>query len=324
MKILIAYREIPQERIERLRQIAPEHRVVTVTFPRPGGDRTPSPELIENLADAHVLFGFFMPPNLLDLAPNLRWIQIPAAGIERFVSPQMATARLTITNAAGSSSDGIAEYALGGMLWFAKGLDRFAAQRKAHHYTRYSTSTLAGKTVAIVGLGAIGRDVARLCHAFGMRVHATRRNLSAETPAYVDQMFAPDDVLSLLGSCDYAVLSMPMTPETRRMIGARELAALPSHAVLINVARGGVIDEPALVETLREQRIRGAVLDVFEREPLPEDSPLWDLENVWLTPHVSGDIEQYPDRVFGIFEDNLRRFLDGQPLRNVVNLQLGY
>jgi phosphoglycerate dehydrogenase-like enzyme len=323
VKILVVYREIPEERLARLRTIADGHKVIGVQFPR-GGDRTPPPELMANLVDAHILFGAFAPPNLLDLAPNLRWLQFPQSGVERLVNPLWAESKLAVTNTAGVSSDGIAEYALGGMIWFAKGLPEFEISRREHRYERRRTATLAGRTCGVVGLGAIGRDIARLARAFEMRVIATRRHLPAALPENVDQIYPREALHDLLGASDYVAVSVALTEETRDFIGAPELAAMKPSAVLINVARGGVVDEPALIAALQEKRIRGAVLDVFAQEPLPSDSPLWDLDNVLMTPHTSGDIEGYLDRVYDIFEDNLRRFLAGEPLRNVVHPELGY
>jgi phosphoglycerate dehydrogenase-like enzyme len=324
MKIVVAYRELPDTWRARLEEAAPEHRLVYIKFPVAERGRTPPQELLENLVDAHILFGYFSPPNLLDLAPNLRWLMVPAAGIERIISPQILTGKLLITNASGSSAGPIGEYILGGMLWFAKRIPAFAAARRDHRYERIPTTSLAGKTLGIVGYGAIGAATARLARAFDVRVLACRRSEGGEVPAEVDRLFPRNQLLDLIAASDFVALTVPLTEETRGLIGERELAAMRPDAVLINVARGGVIDEPALIRALQERRIGGAVLDVFSREPLPADSPLWDLDNVLMTPHISGDVDDYAERVFAQFADNLRRFFAGEPLLNLVDPALGY
>jgi len=179
--------------------------------------------------------------------------------------------------------------------------------------------------VGIVGMGHIGEEVARLARAFGCRIVATRRSVTAPTSdQHADELLPPSGLPRLLETSDYVVLAVPLTPETRGMIGAAELGMMPPHAVLVNIARGGVVDEAALVDALREHRIAGAALDVFEREPLPAESPLWDLDNVIVSPHISGGTEIYNQRAVDIFADNLRRFLAGEPLHNVVDPARGY
>jgi phosphoglycerate dehydrogenase-like enzyme len=175
-------------------------------------------------------------------------------------------------------------------------------------------------------MGAIGSRVAELAHALGMRVLAIRRSVAerGQGEAPVDELLPPADLSYLLSESDYVVLAVPLTPESTKMIGERELRAMKPSAVLINIARGSVIDEPVLVRALKERWIAGAALDVFEREPLPSDSELWALDNVLLTPHISGGTPRYMERAVDLFCDNLRRYLAGEPLRNVVDVARGY
>jgi phosphoglycerate dehydrogenase-like enzyme len=179
--------------------------------------------------------------------------------------------------------------------------------------------------VGIVGLGHIGREVARLAKAFGMRVLATRRSARKSRRAkYVDHLFSPDKLRDLLSESDYVVLTLALTPETRGIIGEAELRSMKPTAYLINVARGGLVDEAALVRALEEQRIAGAGLDVFTTEPLPQDSPLWGFENVIISPHIAGGMEDYVARATAVFCENLRRYLGGRRLINVVDKGKGY
>jgi phosphoglycerate dehydrogenase-like enzyme len=211
------------------------------------------------------------------------------------------------------------------MLMFAKGAPGFLRAQARHEWLRYMPKELLGATVGIVGMGHIGEEVARLAKAFGCRIVATRRSVQAATrDALADELLPASELHRLLEVSDYVVLAVPLTPETHGMIGGAELRAMKPDAVLVNIARGAVVDEPALVEALRERLIAGAALDVFEREPLPEDSPLWELDNVIISPHISGGTEIYNQRAVDIFADNLRRYLAGEPLRNVVDPARGY
>jgi phosphoglycerate dehydrogenase-like enzyme len=186
-------------------------------------------------------------------------------------------------------------------------------------------TVLRGKTVGIIGLGHIGREVARLSKAFGMNVIATRRSATRTSRArYVDRLLPSKQMPSLLEESDFVVISVPHTPETHHLIGEKELGMMKPAAYIINIARGGIIDEEALIRALDEKRIAGAGLDVTEREPLPADSRLWDFDNVILSPHVSGGQENYVARATELFCDNLRRYLAGKKLRNVIDRKRGY
>lgn len=208
----------------------------------------------------------------------------------------------------------------------------------ADRWERYVPLELRDSTVGIVGYGSIGREIARLAHAFGMKVLATKRNLrdlsdeghytipgtGDPTGDLADRLYPATAMKAMLRECDYVVVTVPLTTETYHLIDAEALEAMKESAVLINVARGKVVDEAALIEALKEGKIGGAALDVFEEEPLPEDSPLWDAPNVIISPHISGSTKHYNERAAELFAQNLRRFLDGQPLLNTVDRVLNY
>lgn len=279
----------------------------------------------EYLDTAEVLIGWArLPQELLARAAKLRWIQTAGAGMD-YVNPSDYR-HLTLTNASGAAAVPMAEYVIGVILMFAKGFPRLLRRQQARVWEQAAAAfEVAGKTCGIVGMGAIGSEIARRARAMEMRVIAIRRSVAARTTdSLAHELLPPADLLYLLGQSDYVVLTTPLTAETRGLIGARELAAMKPSAVLINVGRGAVVDERALIAALQDGRIAGAGLDVFEREPLPSDSPLWAMENVVITPHVSASSEHYNARVADIVCDNLRRYLAGQPLRNVVDLDRGY
>ena len=289
-------------------------------------------ELEEALAQAEVLFGFWGPtllemhPNPESLrvaAPHLRWVQLTSAGMDRAARSGLVGSEFLLTSASGLHATPIGEYVLLVMLMFAKGAPKFVRAQERREWVRYMPQELYGKTVGIVGLGHIGGEVARLAKAFGCRVIATRRSETAADER-VDALVPPSELHRLLGESDYVVLSVPLTDETRRMIGEAELRAMKPSAVLINIARGAVVDEAALVRALKDGTIAGAGLDVFEREPLPPESELWDMENVVLSPHISGGTEIYNQRATGIFCENLRRYLVGEPLMNLADASRGY
>jgi phosphoglycerate dehydrogenase-like enzyme len=237
---------------------------------------------------------------------------------------------VTVTTASGIHAVPISEYVIGAMLAFAKGFPRAMRAQGERAWRPYWPEELEQKTVGILGMGAIGARVALLCKALGMRVLAMRRSAEHRMtgegtgdPA-VDEMLPPSELAYLLSESDYVVAAVPLTTETRGMIGEEQLRAMRPSAVIINIARGAIIDEQALVRALREGWIAGAALDVFQPEPLPPESELWGLENVILTPHISGGTPRYMERAVELFCENLRRYLASEPLRNVVDPARGY
>jgi phosphoglycerate dehydrogenase-like enzyme len=279
------------------------------------------------LAETEVIFtNPIIPADVAERAPNLRWLQLTSAGVDRLIDAPVVRSSVIVTTASGIHAVTISEYVLGAVLTFAKGFLRAYRSQQESKWAAYPPLELEGQTIGIVGMGAIGSRVAELATAFGMRVLAIRRSVDRRTPGEgpVAEMLPPSDLPYLLAESDYVVLALPLTEESRRLIGEAQLRAMKPSAVLINIARGQVIDEPALIRALKERWIAGAALDVFEREPLPSESELWALDNVLVTPHISGGTPRYMDRAVDLFCDNLRLYLARQPLRNIVDPSRGY
>jgi phosphoglycerate dehydrogenase-like enzyme len=247
---------------------------------------------------------------------SLRWVQSGSAGVESPAFYDLLKRGIRLTNAAGIHAEPIAQYVIMQMLNRIKRTRAHFELQAAHRWESIGGGELTGLTVGIVGFGGIGRAVARLARAFGMRVVGSRRTL-IEDPA-LDRLYAPEQLGALLAESDFVVLAAPETEQTRGMIGAAALDQMRPKALLINVARGGLVDEEALIDALRRKRIGGAVLDVTATEPLPEASPLWDLPNCVITPHDSGFSPLALERTLGLFLDNFSRFRRGEPLLNEV------
>ena len=279
------------------------------------------------LREAEILFDFDHShrSDLPEMAPNLKWIQATSAGIGQFVK-RVGYAEATdwiFTTASGVHARPLAEFVIMTMLMFAKDYEYLAQSKADHHWQRYCTSELSSKTVGIIGLGKIGREVARLAKAFEMHVIGNRRN--PEMPVdHVDRLFGPHDIPSLLRELDFLVLACPHTPETDRLIGAAELALLPAGAVLINISRGTVVDQAALIDVLQSGHLAGAALDVFDPEPLPEDSPLWTMPNVIISPHSASTAQNENSKLVDLFCKNVKCYLAGEPMLNVLDTELLY
>jgi phosphoglycerate dehydrogenase-like enzyme len=296
--------------------------------------RTPEDEgrFWKTIAGAEVLFGIpgDSPEGLaraVRAGTTLRWVQATSAGAGEQVSSAGLSddelRRVVVTSAAGVHAGPLAEFALLGLLAFAKDLPRLLADQRAHRWGHYPVDELAGRTLLIVGLGQIGAEVARLAAAFGMRVVGLNRTGAGDYPS-VDELARIDALRDWLPRADAIVISLPLTDATRELIDAVAIAQIKPGAILVNVGRGAVIDEDSLVEALRERRIAGAALDVFASEPLDEDSPLWELPNVLLSPHTAGLSERENERIVSLFTENLRRYLRGDELLNRVDPDLRY
>lgn len=278
--------------------------------------------LHQHIADAEVLICWRFPVGVLKGAKKLRWIQLTSAGIDHLLGVQEDLRSVTVTNAKGIHGQVMADYTFGAMVMLHWNFPGLLRDQQARRWQHRFTGPLAGKTLGVVGVGAIGGEIARRGPGFGMTVVGVKR-----TPAPADgvsRIFGPDRLREMLPLCDFVVLVVPATPETRRMIGEAELRAMKRTAYLINIARGSVVDEAALIRGLLEGWIAGAALDVFEKEPLPAASPLWAMENVIITPHIAGEPDAYARRVMEIFGENVARWRAGQPLRNVVDFDRGY
>src|SRR5713226_6867909 len=300
-------------------------------------------EAAKAIGGCDVLFGLRVPDELMRQSPNLKWIQLMSAGADHIMRGELAErTHVIVTTASGTAATTIAEYTLGSMLVYAHGMHvsiRAQLRREWHRKTSFvdSIDVLRGQTLGIIGYGSIGRETARLGQAFGMRVLALKRDPAERTdPGWCppglgdpagripERFFGPDQREEILRESDYVSVTLPLTEHTRKFIGVRELTAMKPGAYLVNIGRGSVIDEHAMVEALKAGRIGGAGLDVFEQEPLDPSSTLWELENVILTPHISGANRGYMDKACELFIENLKRFASNRPLFNVVDPKLGY
>jgi phosphoglycerate dehydrogenase-like enzyme len=289
-------------------------------------DPEPLPaELAATLARADVVFGFVIPRDILALAPRLRWIATPATGVDHLRGTGVLEAAIPVTTVGGLFGPLIAEHVFAVVLALAKRLPHFADQQRAKAWQMSRVTALEGRTIGLVGVGAIGSAVATRARAFGMRtIGLGRSDPRGRAVPGIDRLVSRAELPVLLAAADWVVVAAADTPETRGMIGATELAAMQPSAVLVNVARGSLVDEAALVSALRDGRIAGAALDVFATEPLPAESPLWDLPNVLVTPHVATNVPEYLARAVSAFAANVRRFLDGMPLEHQLRRERGY
>ncbi len=300
-------------------------------FLRLGRGDDPTPEaraLAATLSKAHIIFSAYeLPADLLQRAPALKWVHIVAAGVERWIGAGfLEHEELIFTSGQGPTSQPIAEYILMAMLLLAKNASLYVRQQDQRRWQGHRGFEVQGKTLGIVGLGTIGGAAARLARAIGCRVIAVRRSVTApqEHADGVDLVLPARDLPRLLAESDFVALCAPSTVETKHLIDAAALRQMKRSAFLINIARGALIDEAALVAALKAGEIAGAALDVFEPEPLSPESELWGLPNVLITPHVSNASEHFARRAAELFIDNLGRYLRGEPLRNVVSRERGY
>lgn len=269
--------------------------------------RTP-PESVAVVGEAEVVVSAGITSALLDGAERLRWVQALSAGVDAYPLDRLRSMGVVLTNAAGIHAEPIAQQVLGYVLVFERRIHRGMRQQANRIWERYEGDELGGKTLGIVGVGAIGSKVAEYAGAFGMTVIGTKRDTST-VPDAVDEILPPEELFEVLSRSDYVVVACPLTDETRGLLGAAELGAMKSSAVLVNVARGPVVEEAALIEALQQHVLRGAALDVHETEPYPADSPLWDLSNVVMTPHMAGSSPRKWERIADVFAANYRAYL---------------
>lgn len=289
--------------------------------------RTPEEEAewLALLGQATILYDFDRThlDDLPEVAPGVRWIQATSAGIGQFVARHRYPERMpdtVFTTARGVHAIPLAEFVAMSMLMHTRRAAHFQALQGERHWERYAGTDLEGRTVVVVGLGAVGHEVARVAAALGLRVIGVRRNPGRTAgDGSVTLAVGPEALLDHLPEADFLVLVAPHTPETEGMIGAEELAALPEGAVLINIGRGALVDESALIEVLSSGRLGGAYLDVFAEEPLPAESPLWEMPGVVVTPHSASTSDRENRRIVEILRENLRRRFAGEPLVNVLD-----
>ncbi|MBI5497961.1 MAG: D-2-hydroxyacid dehydrogenase [Deltaproteobacteria bacterium] len=255
---------------------------------------------------------------------RLRWVHSLSAGVDLVLFPELVDSAVTLTNARGVFAVALAEFAVAGMLFFAKGLRRLLRQQAERTWRRFDMVELHGQRLVIVGYGAIGRAVATRARALGMDVVGIRRRPGAAVDELGVAVCGTAALHGALAEAHHVVVAVPLAADTRGLIGRAELAAVRPGAVLVNIGRGPVVDQDALVEALRTGHLRGAALDVFTHEPLPPDSPLWRMDNVLISPHCADQTASWLHQSTALFLDNLRRFTAGEPLLNVVDKRLGY
>lgn len=262
---------------------------------------------------------------ILPLASRVKWIHALSAGVEKVLSPELIECPAPLTNGRGVFGPALAEFSIAAMLYFAKDLRRLIRQQDAARWEQFDVAFLRNQTLGVIGYGGIGREAARLAHALGMKVLAVRRRTpSSEDDPALERSYTRDELTEMLSLCDYVLAATPLTPETQGMLGARELHFMKSSAVVINVGRGAVIDEPSLISALNQGLLRGAALDVFETEPLPPDHPFYRMQNVLLSPHCADHSTGWMELAVNQFIENFERFRNGQPLEFIVDKQAGY
>ncbi len=262
---------------------------------------------------------------LWPIAPRVRWVHSRAAGLDGVLFPELIESPVPLTNGSGVFSRSLGEFVAAAALYFAKDFRRMIRNQAAGRWEQFDVEEVHGKTMGIVGYGDIGRAAAERGKALGMRVIALRRRPEkSQGDGLIDEVFGPDRLLDLMSESDYVVAASPLTPETKGLIGAEAIESMKSTGVLMNVGRGPVIDEAALIAALRQRRIRGAALDVFETEPLPDGHAYFELENVLLSPHCADHTPTWLEDAMQFFVDNFERFRKGEPLKNVVEKRLGY
>ena len=285
-------------------------------------------EVRREVRDAEVVFGYLTGAQFAE-ARRLRWIQTPDAGMEGLFRaiPDIGETDVVVTNARGAGAPMIGEHAVALMLAFARGLVDFMHLKREHRWDQGHglsiVQMLGGKTAGVVGLGRSGMEIAWRCGALGMDVIALVKHPRDGAPA-VEDVWPLDRLPDLLAQSDFVIVTVPYSPENENMIGASELGLMKATAYVIVTSRGRIVEHGALVEALRERRISGAALDTVFEEPLPADDPLWELDNVIVTPHIAGNSPELDERTYAVLEDNLRRYVGGQPLLNVVDKDLWY
>ena len=306
---------LKKEHAERLHTSIPKELSVVIATP----DEAPA-----HFADAEIIAAF--PMRVPDIAqlPSAKWLHSFSAGVDKILTPEVAASDVLLTNSSGVHATPIAEHVIGYLLMFTRGFTKTFRDQQKHVYEKsQALREVRDSEILIVGLGEIGKEAARLAKSFGARVNAVSRSAKSK-PDFVDRLETSDKLDELLGGADFVVITLPHTNETHYLFDREKISRMKKSAVLINIGRGGIIKEDDLIEALNAGEIAGAALDVFEKEPLPEESALWDMENVIITPHHSGLSHRYMDRAIELLIKNANAYLKGGPLPNLVDQKLGY
>jgi phosphoglycerate dehydrogenase-like enzyme len=283
------------------------------------------------LRDAEVVFTISLRPEQFAIARNLRWIHTPSAAVHQLLFPELINSPVLLTNSREVHGPVVAEHVMALIFALAKKIPQAVLLQEKRLWGKETIwkegphpREIAGDTLGLIGLGSIGRRVAQMASALGMRVIAVREHVDKGAPEGVEKVFGIPELPQLLAEADYVGMAAPLLPATEKLINAARLAEMKPTSYLINVGRGPQIDQGALVEALRRHQIAGAALDVFDREPLPSDSPLWDLDNLLITPHTAGVTDKLWQRHYALFSENLRRYRSGEPLLYLVDKHQGY
>ena len=340
VNVMVTFR-LEQEYIEEIKAVDPRVNLLydpsMMGFPRyqshhVGFNGTPEQEKewLKMMGKANIIFGYISPSqakNLLEIAPNVKWIQSPSTGIGQMVNNSgLTNSNIIFTTAGGVHSRPLAEFCIMSMLMYVKDTFRMERGKQSKYWERYCGSELTGKTLAIISLGRTGREVAKLANCLGMHVIGTKRNIKEVDPASLnaERLYPWTELKPMLSQADFTVLCLPHTDETTGLIGEIELGAMKRGSMLINVARGTIIDQPALINALHSGHIGAAALDVTSPEPLPAENPLWDMPNVIISPHSASTVDTENAKLTKLFCDNLKRYLEGRPLINILDKKLLY
>ena len=341
---VVSVLHLSERHLAQLRSVSP--RLVVQQYALPSEEpwlRASEQQFAEVLSPETEILYTHTAPFDVRLTPKLRWVQVDSAGVNTLYNTPLWKSDIPITSANGVHAVQIAEYVLTMLLAhahhlpLASRLQQRAEWASGQQLDAFVTPEIRGKTLGVVGYGAIGRQVARLAAACGMHVLATKRRGHPATfdgwspvgtgdpdGSIPERFYDLDELHTLLAACDAIVLALPLSKQTQFLIGKAELSAMRPHAFLVNIGRGALIDQNELIAALQEQRLGGAALDVTDPEPLPADSPLWTMNNVIVTPHIAGLSAHYNDRIVDLLRENLRRYLTGEPLLNLVQRELGY
>lgn len=316
MKIVTSY-DLSTENLSLAHAVAPgAHFVEAAT----------DEDKMREIEDADVFFGFGIKPEMIGRAKKLRWIQLSSVGAESILSPELLDSDIVLTNARGATAVNISEHVMSLVLAFTRTLHisiKNQLDKFWEDFRNLAVLEISGETLGIVGLGSIGLQVAKRAHAFDMRILAVDPT-QTEKPDYVESLWKMGRLHDMLAQSDFVAICCPLTPQTKGMMGAPEFHAMKPTAILVTIGRGQIINQAALVDALQTKEISGAGLDVTDPEPLPKDSPLWEMDNVIITPHHAGASPKSWVRIYGLFCDNLRRFVAGESLINIVDQTRGY
>ena len=314
---IVVLNNLASRHFSAIKDVIPDTNIITCTIDE-------APNYIEN-ADILIAWGW-QPQDQLDNlvinGKNIKWIHSLSAGVENFLIPTIINSNILLSNSRGIHGIPMAEHVLAIMLSFTRQLEFFFNNQKSKLWQRTKLDELYGKTIGIVGLGSIGREIAKRAKGLGMQVYANKRTLTKEL--FVDQLFDQEQLVEMLAESDFVVVTLPLTDDTRNLFNLELFKTMKKSAYFINISRGAIVNEADIVTALQEGIIQGAALDVFDTEPLPESSPLWDQQNLIITPHISSLSPQYLDRAIKLFCENLKKYISSSELITLIDKEKGY